>query len=966
MSDNICVCLPLGQLRNEKLRKLIDGDFMNFLLIVPQFNPRVLFYDFPLGLAYISGAMKKAGLNVSCLNLNHCQHTNVIEAIAGSIITNDIDVVCTGGLITHYSIIGELLGAVKKIKPSVINIVGGGLVTCEPELVFDGLDMDYGVLGEGEITIGELAGAIMDGREPRDVKGIIYRNSDGEMVKTEARGPIENLSSLAWPDYQGLGLEYYLDNQLPYDSSILQVFDEPRVLPVISSRSCPYRCSFCYHPLGNKYRSRELDDFFSEIEYLINHHDVNGLLVLDELLCHNKGRLEEFCERIKPFHVRWMAQLRVDSVDEKLLGMLKDANCYYLSYGIESACDEILKSMQKHTTVAQIEKALELTYDAGISSQGNLLFSDRSETLETAEESLQWAMEHWYYRLQLAPLFALPRSSDYLYALEQGIIEDKMEFIKRGCQFVNISKMSENEMASILQVLSSTSLNLLLLPEEYEITAVGHDPRRDSTLYEIDVKCPHCERFVHYTNVCLYQGIFNNRFLHCKYCHGRFDIMLEWFDHFTHATIASGQSFLEHAKEIRGSGAKWCEPFRAGIVMKAPKKSGHPYCMFSMDAEGANEADRKFAILVPLTNVYRKVGVSIGKALARAGADACVFEIPGVTERLLQKCDKGLLESFYSREGITDTVAINGSREDLNVAGSIRHHRLVQIADECGAGGDECDFVYETCVPDGLAVATDYDRFFREPGGEDSYEAEIGVTFDYMADRPPIRPEMVEVISPYLDAVRKRVVDEQSFVLSIEQAGELLDWAEKQVGRRLEGPRGRLAQYIATDFVEAVMRWEVMRRLRYVTKKHRWRLRIVGRYWDDVPNFSEYSMGFVGYGEPMARFLQSCKTVIHLDGKNNVQLLDAMGCGAFCITRKSSGANAGNSVADCFDDDVLRKFSNEKELDRILAYYIDEHPEERVSLARAGSDIVKERFTYDSLVKRLLAGCAESVGVAAP
>jgi len=927
---------------------------MNFLLIVPKYKAYSLFYDFPLGLAYISAAMKKEGLNVSCLNLNHYLHVDQAETIAKIMVANRIDVVCTGGLITHYNIINDLLQQVRRIKSNVITIVGGGLITCEPELIFDNLDVDYGVLGEGDLTIGELARAIIDGREPGDVKGIIYRKPDGQVMKTEARKPIDDISALAWPDYQGLGIEYYLDNQLPYDSSIMQIFDEPRVLPVISSRSCPYRCSFCYHPLGNKYRSRELDDFFSEIERLINQYDVNGLLIVDELLCHNKERLAEFCRRIKPFHTRWMAQLRVDSVNKDMLKMLKDSGCYLISYGIESAHDEILRSMKKHTTVAQVEKAIELTYDAGISAQGNLLFSDRSETIETAMESVEWALRHWYHRFQLAPLFALPRSSDYLYAVETGLVKDKMEYIRGGCRFVNISRMNKEEMDSILGILMNTSFCLLLVPEEYEVTETGYDLKRNAPLYELSVKCPHCERFVHYRNICHYENMINNRFLHCKYCHGRFDIMLEWFDHFQEATVNSDQDFLAYVREKREAAAKGIESLRARVMMKAAKKPDNPYYTITMDAEEGCKTGRKFAVLLPLDNMHRKVAVNIGQALAEQGGEACVLEIPGITEQLLKKCDRGLLESFYLREGITDTVSINACRDDLNVPGSIRHHGLMQGGEQFVASNEGKDFAYVTFMPKDVSVATNYNRFYREPGREDSYEAEIGVTFDYLPDRPSLRPEIIAVLNPFLNAVKKQIVSSQDYTLSIAHADELLDRAEKQLGQKLQGPRERLIDYITTDFIQSVMKSELLRRLRYVAKKHDWRLKIAGRYWEQVPAWAEYSGGFVGYGESMARFLQSCAAVIHLHGKNNVQLLDVMGCGAFCIAREHPEENVRRTMAKCFPDNVLCRYENDKELDKILAYYIEEHPEERLELAQAGSEVVRERFTYDSLAKRMM------------
>lgn len=928
---------------------------MNFLLIVPQYRPKSLYYDFPLGLAYISAAMKKAGLNVSCLNLNHCLRQDPLEKIHHAIAAGAIDVVCTGGLITHYNNIKNLCHVVKAIKPGIKTIVGGGLVTCEPELIFNNMELDYGVLGEGDLTIGELAHALIEGREPADVQGIIYRNPAGQVVRTAPRPPIADISTLPFPDYQGLELDYYLDNQRPYDSSNLNIFDEPRVMPVISSRSCPFQCCFCYHPLGNKYRSRNLDDFFAEVEFVINRYDINGFLILDELLSHSMDRLEEFCQRIKPFHIRWMSQLRVDSVNEKVLRMLKDSGCFYLSYGIESAHDDILKCMKKHTTVAQIEKALELTYDMGISAQGNLLFSARDETVETAYTSVDWALKHWYHRLQLAPLFPLPTSSDYLYAVEKGLIPDKLEFIKSGCGFVNISKMTDGQMDTLLKLFSSLSFSVLLEPETYEVTPAGYDLKRDSPLYSLTVQCPHCRRQVHYRNICLYEGIFNNRFLHCKYCHGRFDISVDWFEHYRYLTVEpSGRTFLDEVAKVRQETAALSEPYKSRAIMRAPKPASHPYFMFTMTPAAPLSPPRRFAILLPMTNCHKKVAVHLGQALARRGCHAAILEIPGLTLEQLAKTDRGLLESFYEREAITDTFSLNVLGTELAVPSHIRHHQWLQgaSASRVASSGDvdPAQYVWFDDVP----PASHYNAFRTEPLSDSDYDAEIGVTCNYIEPLPPFSKVNQDIAALYLNPIRRRLLDCQNFAATLAHAEDLLAYAESQVKRRLEGARQRLVEFIAHDFINSILRVETLQRLRYLAKKHQWRLKIIGRYWQHSP-LAEYASEFVGDGAPLARFLQRCKVNIHLPGPNNAELLDILACGAFCIARRHPDPAAQSLIERHFPAALLPTYQDDRELEKLLTHYLSEVPAARQSLAAAAADLAAERFSYDALARSLAA-----------
>ena len=92
---------------------------------------------------------------------------------------------------------------------------------------------------------------------------------NGSFVETPCRPEIEDLDALPLPDYEVFGYREHLDAMKPSDRDMLNIFDEPREYPLIASRSCPYKCSFCYHPSGYKYRRRSLDSIMAEIEEVV-------------------------------------------------------------------------------------------------------------------------------------------------------------------------------------------------------------------------------------------------------------------------------------------------------------------------------------------------------------------------------------------------------------------------------------------------------------------------------------------------------------------------------------------------------------------------------------------------------------------------------------------------------------------------------------------------------------------------
>lgn len=147
---------------------------LNYLLVMPRFVSKVgEWYQFPLGLPYISASMKSAGFNVFTLNLNN-EDGDIKYLLQNEIKKYDIDVVLTGGLIFEFHHIKKVLAISKSIK-NVTTIVGGGIITAAPVSSMTALEFcDFGVIGEGEITIRELCKVLEEKKDVSAIKGIIY------------------------------------------------------------------------------------------------------------------------------------------------------------------------------------------------------------------------------------------------------------------------------------------------------------------------------------------------------------------------------------------------------------------------------------------------------------------------------------------------------------------------------------------------------------------------------------------------------------------------------------------------------------------------------------------------------------------------------------------------------------------------------------------------------------------------
>lgn len=448
---------------------------MNYLFALPKDSAKSSggYNVFPVGIAYVTAYLKQHGHHVVTANLEFFKESTY-DALLQLIRSNATDVFCTGGLSRDLGRVKELLDAAKSIKPSIMTVVGGGIVTGDPQPAMVALGADIGVIGQGEVTMQELAYALDHGLPYEGVAGTIHKKH-GRYVTTAIRKEIRNLDDLPMPDYDGFAFSDYM-RQIGHQCAY-----------IIASRSCPFNCTFCFHPSGNVYRRRSLDSVFSEIDYLLARFPVKTIVISDELFAPSRNRVIEFCNRIATYGLGWEVQLRVSDVDDELLDIMRDAGCSTISYGIESADDSILSSMKKKITVAQIDHALRLTHDRDIDIQGGLIFGDAAETADTVANSLAWYDAHPEYGLELNMINIFPGTALYHQACARGIIKDKVAFLRDGCPLVNVSCLSDGEYRDLSSRIYERNIRAKYQPDFFRV----RDFRKEGDCI-IDVTCNKC------------------------------------------------------------------------------------------------------------------------------------------------------------------------------------------------------------------------------------------------------------------------------------------------------------------------------------------------------------------------------------------------------------------------------------------------------------------------------------------
>jgi radical SAM superfamily enzyme YgiQ (UPF0313 family) len=349
---------------------------MRVLLINP-FYPISETPSPPLGLSYLASALIEAGVEVRILDLvvfpySRSRLQRLIEDFNPQVTG------ITSVTMTFDSAMG-VIDDIKKIDSNILTVMGGPHVSfCAGETLESHPGLDAVVLGEGERTLVELVRVANQKQVWSAVKGIAYRK-DTKICFTERREPIENLDDLPVPDRSLLPLGRYRALGMP--------------ISLTTSRGCPHKCIFCVgrKMVGARVRYRSAGKIVDELEYLssLNFHQIN---IADDLFTANKNHCNAVCDEIlkRGLQLKWTSFARVDTVSEAVLFKMKAAGCTAVSFGIESANPQILKTIKKGITLKQVEDAVNMCQRAAIMPFASFILGLPGETPQTIQETMDF------------------------------------------------------------------------------------------------------------------------------------------------------------------------------------------------------------------------------------------------------------------------------------------------------------------------------------------------------------------------------------------------------------------------------------------------------------------------------------------------------------------------------------------------------------------------------------------------
>ena len=390
---------------------------MKILLVRPVSDTYII--SPPIGLGYLATALRAAGFEPAILDCTREQCS--LDDFRRFIREFRADLVGFQVWSCDVPQVKASLSIVKSERPKTVTVIGGAHPSGIPRRSLRHFqEADFAFRGEGEEGLSLLARRIdgASGIEYEDIPGLVWR--DAGVVRCNPRSLVTDLDRLGIPAWD-------LIPPATYPNAPHQGFAKAfPVAPIITTRGCPFTCTFCAsHAInGRRVRFRTIDHVLQEIEYLQREFGVREFHIEDDNFTIRKSFVEAFCRGLEDRRVRtfWHCSsgMRLDSLDADLLHRMRAVGCYTFTVAIESGSDRVLKLMDKKMTTRTVRQQVDMIAGSGYRPTGLFMIGFPGETRREIRQTIRFARSLPIKRAQFAIFHPMPGSRVWNELEQQG------------------------------------------------------------------------------------------------------------------------------------------------------------------------------------------------------------------------------------------------------------------------------------------------------------------------------------------------------------------------------------------------------------------------------------------------------------------------------------------------------------------------------------------------------------------
>lgn len=392
----------------------------------PGGKPHYVLGDPPLGIMYLSAVLREAGHGVRLTDQCHPEYSDerFVASLSGPKRPDLVGISFLSNMC--YPAARDLARQVKAALPAARVVLGGVFATINARRIIETEPaVDVVVRGAGEETIRELATrpARLD-----DIAGLTFRAPDGAAVATPDRPPCKDLDGLPFPDRDGLDINYVAS--LPLDVPAV-IWDRP-FTSVLSSRGCPFACTFCNCPTfsGRKCSLRSAGNVLQELDEL-RRRGYGAFAFVDDNFLLNPQRATEICDGMvaRGQILRWACQGRAVRQVHPVFPRLAAAGCDLVMFGIESGSQRVLDALNKKTQLPDVAEAVACARRAGIGLiHGFFIVGSPGETADEVRASFAFAERLPINSFNFNSLTVFRGTTLWQDAVTRGLIDDERDW----------------------------------------------------------------------------------------------------------------------------------------------------------------------------------------------------------------------------------------------------------------------------------------------------------------------------------------------------------------------------------------------------------------------------------------------------------------------------------------------------------------------------------------------------------
>ncbi len=390
------------------------------VVLVRLANPNVNIITPPIGIGYLLKVLSQMkGIEpvfIDC-KLERLDDESLLKRL------EDLDPLMVGFQVfsVDYSRFTDLLPDIRARLPEVVIVAGGPHVSGLPEYTLNtNTEIDYIIVGEGEGVLPLLVKYHLDttGKINIDkIPNLVYREAQSCVYNEKQHIDVNAYGAPAW---NLLRPERYP----PIQHGTFH--KSKRVVPILTSRGCPYPCTFCAGHLitGKKIRLRKPKSIVDEIEWLQNKYSYEEFIIEDENFTFYKHHVIEFADELEKRKIKCFFSfpngIRIDRIDEEIVARLAGIGTYVVSIGLESGSKKTLRNMKKNWDMDLIGKRISLLRRYGIIVNGSFILGYRDETIDDIEQTIKYAIGLPIDMAYFGNYLPLPGSTDFNILLKRG------------------------------------------------------------------------------------------------------------------------------------------------------------------------------------------------------------------------------------------------------------------------------------------------------------------------------------------------------------------------------------------------------------------------------------------------------------------------------------------------------------------------------------------------------------------